>query len=239
MLFGKDESGNDQVYLGEAEEILKRLNQHLIQKDFWNEAIVFVSKDDNLNKAHIKYVENRLYQIAKSMGRYRVDNLSVPTQSAISEPDRAEMEEFIANIRLLVNTLGHKLFEEKRETGIKKKVDVFTIRAAKGTRGADAQGIQSTEGFVVFKGSMAASETVPSTSDQTLKLRQTLFDRGILTKAHDSLEFTEDYIFSSPSTAAAVVMGRPANGTIEWKLSDGTTLKEFEGKTSQPYVHQN
>lgn len=167
MLFGKDESGNDQVYLGEAEEILKRLNQHLTQKDFWNEAIVFVSKDENLNKAHIKYVENRLYQIAKSMERYRIDNACIPTQSAISESDRAEMEEFISNVRLLVNTLGHKLFEEKRETGIKKKSEVFFIKAA---RGADAQGEQSAEGFVVLKGSLAAGSTVNSISESVLKL---------------------------------------------------------------------
>ncbi|MBS1951424.1 MAG: hypothetical protein OJF59_000587 [Cytophagales bacterium] len=230
MLFGKDESGNDQVYIGEAEEILKRLNQHLTQKDFWNEAIVFVSKDENLNKAHIKYMENRLYQIAKDVGRYELDNASTPTQSAISESDRAEMEEFISNLRLLVNTLGHKLFEEKRETGIKKKSDVFIIKAAKGTRGADAQGVQSTEGFVVFKGSKAASETVPSTTEQILKLRQTLIDKGILKKSNENLEFTVDYIFSSPSAAAAIVMGRTANGTIEWKLSDGRTLKDFEAK---------
>lgn len=236
MLFGKDESGNDQVYIGEAEEVLKRLNQHLHERDSWNEAIVFVSKDENLNKAHIKYVENRLYQIAKSMGRYRVGNATTPTQSAISEPDRAEMEEFISNVRLLVNTLGHKLFEEKREVGMKRKPDVFMIKAAKGRREADAQGIQSTEGFVVFKGSIAASETVPSTSDQTNKLRQALLESGILIKLNDSLEFTEDYIFSSPSTAAAVVMGRPANGTIEWKLSNGTTLKEFEEKQVPSHV---
>lgn len=227
MLFGKDESGNDQVYLGEAEEILKRLNQHLTQKDFWNEAIVFVSKDENLNKAHIKYVENRLYQIAKSMERYKIDNASIPTQSAISESDRAEMEEFISNVRLLVNTLGHKLFEEKRETGIKKKSEVFYIKAA---RGADAQGEQSAEGFVVLKGSLAAGSTVNSISESVLKQRQALIDKGTLSPQNDSLTFTEDYIFSSPSAAAMIVLGRPANGLTEWKLSDGKTLKEFEAK---------
>jgi hypothetical protein len=227
MLFGKDESGNDQVYIGEAEEILKRLNQHLTQKDFWNEAIVFVSKDENLNKAHIKYMENRLYQIAKGVGRYEIDNVSTPTQSSISESDRAEMEEFISNIRLLVNTLGHKLFEEKRETGIKKKSEIFFIKAA---RGADAQGEQSAEGFVVLKGSLAAGSTVNSISEPVLKLRQTLIDKGTLKSQNESLAFTEDYIFSSPSAAAMIVMGRPANGLTEWKLENGKTLKEFEAK---------
>ena len=125
LLFGKDEQGKDQVYIGEAESILKRLNQHLTQKDFWNETIVFISKDENLNKAHIKYLENRLHEIAKKANRYTVENSSTPTQSSISESDRAEMEEFIDNIKMLVNTLGHKVFEEKREYKPIQKQEAF------------------------------------------------------------------------------------------------------------------
>ena len=121
LLFGKDEEGKDLVYIGEAESILKRLSQHLNQKDFWNETIVFISKDDNLNKAHIKYIENRLHNIALSAKRYKVENSIIPTQSSISESDRAEMEEFIENIKMLVNTLGHKVFDEKREFKPKQK----------------------------------------------------------------------------------------------------------------------
>jgi len=228
MLFGKDDEGNDKVYIGEAEEILKRLNQHLVQKDFWNEAVVFVSKDENLNKAHIKYMEHRLYQIATMASRYKIDNVTTPAQTAISESDRADMEEFISNIRMLVNTLGHKLFDEKRASGIREKSDVFLIKAAKGTRGADAQGVQSTEGFVVFKGSKAAGETVPSAADHILQRRQSLVDNGILIKSGENLAFAEDCLFSSPSAAASIVMGRSANGMIEWKLLDGRTLKDVE-----------
>ena len=117
LLFGRDEEGKDLVYIGEAESIYKRLTQHLNQKDFWNETIVFISKDNNLNKAHIKYLENRLHDIAQIAKRYKLENSIIPTQSSISESDREEMEEFIENIRMLVNTLGHKVFEEKREIG--------------------------------------------------------------------------------------------------------------------------
>ena len=125
LLFGKDDEDKDQVYIGEAESILKRLNQQLTQKDFWNEAIVFISKDENLNKAHIKYLENRLHDIAKSANRYKVDNSIIPTQSSISESDRAEMEEFIEYIKMLVNTLGHKVFDEKREFKPKQKQETW------------------------------------------------------------------------------------------------------------------
>ena len=225
LLFGKDDEGKDQVYIGEAESILKRLNQQLTQKDFWNEAIVFISKDENLNKAHIKYLENRLHDIAKIANRYKVDNNVIPTQSSISESDRAEMEEFIEYIKMLVNTLGHKVFDEKREVKPKQKQATFFIKAA---RGADGKGEPSSDGFVVFKGSKAAGSLVASTAQSFVTYRQNLIEAGILLDKGEYFEFTEDYIFSSPSTAATIVMGRNANGLVEWKLKSGKSLKEYE-----------
>jgi hypothetical protein len=225
LLFGKDDAGKDQVYIGEAESILKRLNQQLTQKDFWNEAIVFISKDENLNKAHIKYLENRLHDIAKSANRYTVDNSIIPTQSSISESDRAEMEEFIEHIKMLVNTLGHKVFEEKREFKPKQKQETFFIKAA---RGADGQGEPTSDGFVVFKNSKAAATIVNSMTPNFIIYRQKLIDGGVLVDNGEYFEFSDDYIFSSPSTAAVMVMGRNANGLTEWKNKDGKTLKEFE-----------
>jgi hypothetical protein len=225
LLFGKDDDGKDQVYIGEAESILKRLNQQLTQKDFWNEAIIFISKDENLNKAHIKYLENRLHDIAKSANRYKVDNSVIPTQSSISESDRAEMEEFIEYIKMLVNTLGHKVFDEKREFKPKQKQDIFFIKAA---RGADGQGEPTSDGFVVFKASKAAASIVNSMTPNFISLRQKLIAEGIIIDKGEFFEFSDDYIFSSPSTAAVMVMGRNANGLTEWKNKEGKTLKEFE-----------
>ncbi|WP_439505520.1 GIY-YIG nuclease family protein [Sediminibacterium sp.] len=225
LLFGKLEDQTDQVYIGEAESILRRLNQQVTQKEFWNEAIVFISKDENLNKAHIKYLENRLHELAKQANRYKIENAIIPTQSSISESDRAEMEEFIENIKLLVNTLGHKVFDDKREIKSIQKHETFFIKAS---RGADAMGEPTSEGFVVFKGSKASATTVNSISIPFLNLRESLIDKGILQLTEDVLVFTEDYVFSSPSTAAVMVMGRNANGPLEWKLINGKTLKEFE-----------
>ncbi len=227
LLFGKDEEGIDLVYIGEAETSLKRLIQHMTQKDFWHETIVFISKDENLNKAHVKYLENRLHDLAKTAHRYKIINTTIPTQSSISESDKAEMEEYLENIKILVNTFGHKVFEEKREIIIQQKSmqDIFYIKAA---RGANAQGKPTSDGFVVFKGSKAASTTVTSISPSFLKLRQQLIDKNILIPNGETLEFGEDNVFSSPSTAAVMVMGRNANGLEEWKLINGKTLKEYE-----------
>ena len=229
LLFGKNETGKDLVYIGEAEIVLKRLTQHLTQKDFWTEAIIFISKDENLNKAHIKYLENRLYELAKTVNRYQVENNTIPTQSSIAESDRAEMEEFIENIKILINTLGHKVFEEKREikSPQQQAKETFYIKAA---RGADAQGEPTSDGFVVFKGSKVADSTVPSITQNFKRLREELMESGLIIKADGEYKLSEDHVFSSPSTAAVIVMGRNANGLTEWKLKDGTTLKEFESE---------
>jgi len=225
MLLGKNEDGKDLVYIGEAESILKRLNQHLNQKDFWNEAIVFISKDENLNKAHIKYLENRMHNIALTANRYKVENHATPTQSSISESDQAEMEEFLENIKMLVNTLGHKVFDEKRELKQKKMRQIFFIKAA---RGADGQGQPTSEGFVVFKGSKAAGSTVPSMTQNFINFRDKLISENVLHHHNGVLEFTDDYVFSSPSTAASMILGRNANGLTEWKLKNGKSLKDYE-----------
>lgn len=222
LLLGKNADNKDLVYIGEAENVFTRLNQHLSSKDFWNETIVFTSKDENLNKAHIKYLENRLHETATKTNRYLLENGCTPTQSSISESDRAEMEEFLNYIFLLVNTLGHKVFEDKREqsTSTKEK-EILYITA---TRGCEAMGEQTSEGFLILKGSKMADSATPSLSGTLKNLREELVRKGVVFNN----QFTEDFIFSSPSYAAAVVMGRSANGLTEWKTIDGRILKNLE-----------
>lgn len=233
LLLGKDDYATEQAYVGEAENTLKRINQHLNEKDFWNEVIVFISKDENLNKAHIKYLEHRLHDLAVITNRYQLQNSSIPTKSSISESDKAEMEEFLENIKILVNALGHKIFEERREFKTKvKQQDVFLISAP---RGANAQGMPTSEGFVVFKGSRVATSTVASYTPSMIKLRQNLIDTGKIKLSGADLELSEDYIFGSPSTAACIVMGRSANGLTEWRLANGQTLKGYES-SDEPNV---
>ena len=222
LLFGKNEEGNDLVYIGEAENVLVRLNQHLSSKDFWKETIVFISKDENLNKAHIKYLENRLHDLGTKTNRYVIENGCTPTLSSISESDRAEMEEFIENIKLMVNTLGHKVFEDKRELSTSRKdKELLYIRSS---RGCDAIAEQTSEGFLVLQGSKIADSVTPSISKSIKDVRLDLINKSIIV----DYEFKEDYIFSSPSYAATIVMGRSANGLTEWKTIDGRILKSLE-----------
>jgi hypothetical protein len=201
--------------------------QHVSEKEFWNESVVFISKDENLNKAHIKYLESRLYEIATSAGRYEIQNGNTPTRSSISESDQAEMEEFIEYIKILINTMGFKVFEPliKAESITQEPEEFFYV---KGARGADGRGKRTSDGFVVFSGSKVAIDTVPSFPKGFNALRDELIDNEIIVSKGEELVLASNYLFSSPSAAAAVIMGRSVNGLIEWKNAKGKELKSVE-----------
>lgn len=222
ILFGKDEVENNIAYIGEAENIKQRLFQHLNQKEFWNEVIVFVSKDNNLNKAHVKYIEGRLYEIAKDTDRYKLENSAKPTKSSVSEPDQAEMEEFIDNLRLLVNTLGHKIFDSVAKLELNDDEMIFEINRQNRT----AKGKQTSEGFVVLKDSVI-SNSLGAVNSTIKELREKLVIEGVIVEEDNQAFVTKDYVFSSPSLAATIVLGISANGRKEWKYN-GKSLKDLE-----------
>lgn len=225
LLFGKSDNDFDKgvIYIGEAENIYTRITQHLSEKDFWNEVLIFISKDENLNKAHIKYLENKFYKLAKEVNRYEIKNSQIPTLPSISESDQAEMEEFLENSKMLVNIFGYKVFENLRQKDKSNKKDLLKLYI-KSSREADAVGEQTTDGFVVFKNSKISTSTVNSFPKSFNNLRNKLIKEKIIIEN----TFTKDYLFSSPSTAAAIVMGKSANGLVEWKTKLGESLKSIE-----------
>ncbi len=221
FLFGYDEN-NDKpsIYIGEAENIIKRLKQHLDTKDFWNEVILFISKDTNLNKAHIKYLEYKFYSIAKNSRRYHIENSNIPTKSSISESEQAELEEFIYNAKILVNALGHKVFENYSNTETDSSNDVFYISVGTGK----AIGKPTSDGFVLLKGSDIHQNSAESISDGIKK-------KVIASRKNGEIQdniLTVDKLFSSSSAAAQFAVGYSISGPGQWKNKNGTTLKSYE-----------
>lgn len=97
---------DNRVYIGESENVIKRLSEHDRNKDFWNELVIFTSKDENLTKSHIKYLESRLVGLALSAARYQIENANSPTESTLPRADRDAMEEFIHNLKLYLEPLA-------------------------------------------------------------------------------------------------------------------------------------
>lgn len=224
FLFGKDEDNKDTVYVGEAEKMLVRLKQHLKDHNYWNDCVVVISKDNILNKAHVKYLENKFYTLAVDAKRSSIINNTVPTCSSISEFDESMLSEFIENARLLVNTLGYKVFD-KIDTSVVEKENSDTIFHIAAARGADAKGLLVPDGFMVIKGSKIAKDTVPSMASNLVNLRNIMLEKNII---NQEFVFVTDYIFTSPSLAAAIVMGRNANGRTEWKNINNKSIKDIE-----------
>jgi len=221
------DTGKERVYIGEAEVVKRRLKSHT-EKDFWRSVVFFVSKDENLTKAHIQYLEGRLIDKASSADRYELDN-SNASGSHLPESEAADMEIFLAKIEQLMPVLGYDFLKRvapRRRGG--RKLDLLVCKI----KGVEARGRPTEGGFAVFKGSEAVLEERPSTSKYpyAANLRKQLADEGVLVEQDRKLVFAKDYEFSSPSAAAAVVHGGQANGLISWKNPSGHTLKEIEEK---------
>jgi len=219
-----EESGLPRVYVGEGDPIKPRLDQHAGKKDFWTAGIAFTSKDENLNKAHVQYIESRLISLAAAAKRCVLDNGNVPALPSLSEADAAETEGFLAEMLLCFPLLGVNVFTAAAAVQKKDKGKLLFITS----KGVKAQGMETPEGFVVMAGSGAVQEVAPSCHDYMKQLRVALLSNGVLKVAGDHLVFAQDYVFASPSTAAGVVRGLATNGRNDWKTQDGKTLKQLQ-----------
>lgn len=228
FLFCKEDDSSDSVYIGEAENVKERLMQHLREyqsekeKYYWNTAVVFVGRD--LNKALIRYLENRFVEIARSSNRYTVLTKNTYRNTVMKESQLAVMEEFIDNVKVLINALGYKVLEPfSQADSPESKMDDETLSLSTGS--ASAYGKVTTEGFVVFAGARVNEKTsAKSLSAGAQKMRQKFFESGKI----ENLVTAVDILFSSPSAAADFILGYSVSGPQTWKTKDGRTLKDIE-----------
>lgn len=217
-----EELGLPRVYIGEGDPIRPRLDQHSAKKDFWTSCIAFISKDENLNKVHVQYLEARLIALAVEAKRCVLDNGNVPVLPSLSEADAADAEGFLAEMLLCFPVLGLGVFSAG--TAAPASGRSLYLRA----KGVKAEGRETAEGFVVRTGSGVVKDEVQSCPNVTSQLRSALVGNGVLKASGDGYLFTQDYVFASPSSAAAVVLGRSANGRVEWKTKNGATLRQLQ-----------
>ena len=194
FLFGRDQIDPEIniAYIGEAEEVYKRVAQHQ-DKDFWSEVVIFISKDENLNKAHVKFLEYAIYDAAFATKRCMLANANTPNCPALSEAEQAVIEEFLENLKVLVGTMGYKLFEPLTKPH-PKSADLYYISAA---RGAKAKALVTTEGIMVLEGSEIATSCVPSTAPSTIALRNKFLEQAVIVSDGEKLRFSKDYLLQA------------------------------------------
>jgi len=237
FLFGtSDETGENVVYIGQAgvrkngEGILYRLQEHKRNpdKDYWTEAVVFTTSNNSFGPTEISFLEHRFANMADAAKRYTIKNVNDPVAGNVTEEKESELEEFLDYAKIVMGVLGHRVFEP-----LSQQITASTATDAESTElaqtfqinrsGATATARVTSEGLVVLAGSTIRKDLVPSCTNNVKLAREknenNIDENGVTQK---------DILFKTPSGASSFVLGASTNGNVEWKTSDGTTLKDVE-----------
>lgn len=236
FLFGKsDDEVEDLVYIGQAKErkngegLLYRLQEHIRNPDkyYWNEAVVFTNNDNSLGSTEICYLENKFCKIAKDAKRYKVKNANDPNPGNVTEAKESELEEFIEYAKLIMATVGHKVFIPKAENVSDTEEQLFYV-GKKSDKENKAIGKRTSEGFLVLAGSYIN----PDISDSLITGYKNLRTKyASLIQSNNILK--EDILFTSPSGASSFALGRTSDGRTDWKTESGESLKEVEAEEAK------
>mgnify|MGYP005754956589 FL=1 len=220
ILLGNEDDLAPNAYIGETENFCERVKDHDSNKDFWERALVFIAKDNALTKADVQYLEYLAIRVAGKAKRYSlISNEQTPKAPNLPEHQKDSAEEFFEDVKLLASFSGCPIFEVVEP----KNRPLFHLK----NRGANAKGFYSEAGFTVLKDSILAEGMVPSFM---LKEKRKKFIANFTIQSPEGIVLHSDYTFSSPSTAAGIVVGRNCNGWSIWKDDQGKTLDEIHRK---------
>jgi predicted GIY-YIG superfamily endonuclease len=230
FLFGEAEDGAEpKVYIGQTGDLRARLAKHNKEKEFWERALVLISRTNSLTQTHALFLEWCCLQAARKAGRYRDENGNSGSKPHTPAPLEADCWEIYATGHSLLATLGYPIFDPvAKPASVTSPDEFFYCKAA----GASGRGMYTEEGFVVLKGSVGRKENVPSIIGTAgARLRDRLLESGTMRALGKTVIFERDHLFKSPSMAALALLGRTANGWLEWKTLDGRTLNAIKRQT--------
>lgn len=221
------EDGSEQrVYVGQTGDLRARLSAHNKERDFWERALVLISRTNSLTQTHGLFLEWYCLRAITTAARFACENGNAGTEPHTPAPLEADCLEVFETGRILLATLGYSIFDPVRKSTTRAESDEIFLCTASGANG---RGVYTPEGFVILKGSTGRKENVPSirgTGDEQLRIR--LLESGVMREAGETVVFEKDHLFRTPSGAGVALLGRTANGWIEWKTKDGKTLKEVK-----------
>lgn len=217
------------VYIGQTGDLRARLTTHNKEKEFWQRALVLISRTNSLTQTHALFLEWHSLQTARNAGRYEDENGNNGSKPHTPAPLEADCYEIFETGQVLLSTLGYPIFEPVAQVGpTPENEEVFLCMAT----GVDGRGLYTKEGFVVLKGSVGLRRNVPSiqgTADE--RFRKKLVGSQVMREEGDAVVFEKDHLFGSPSMAAVALLGRTANGWMEWKDANGVTLDILKRQT--------
>ena len=239
FLFGRDEDKQkDVTYIGQAttrkngEGVLLRIQEHTrdIHADYFNDVIILTTQNNSFGPTEISYLENKFTQLAKEAGRYIVKNSNNPNPGNVTEEKESELDEIVENTLMIIGTLGYRVFVPMTKKVSQDLTDNHSTylylkrKTKKSNKVIEATCERTTEGFVVLEGSQVEIKDSPYLPASLKEMRQNLIASRVI---QDGV-LKEKQLFSSPSYAAAFLLGMQTNGRTDWKNRDGRTLKELE-----------
>ncbi len=225
FLFGEEDGAEPRVYIGQSGDLRSRLTKHNKQKEFWQRALVLISRTNSLTQTHGLFLEWHCLQEAKKAGRYSDENGNGGGKPHTPAPLAADCLEIFDTGRTLLATLGFPLFEPLGAApASSSEEDVFYCKVT----GINGRGRYTPEGFVVLKGSRGKKANVPTLKEANRRTRQRLVVSGVMREEGEEVVFVKNHVFGSPSSAAMALLGRTSNGWIEWKTAEGNTLDEMK-----------
>ena len=239
FLFGRDEDKQkDVTYIGQAttrkngEGVLLRIQEHTrdTHADYFNDVIILTTQNNSFGPTEISYLENKFTQLAKEAGRYIVKNGNDPNPGNVTEEKESELDEIVENTLMIIGTLGYRVFVPMTKKVSQDLTDNHSTylylkrKTKKSNKVIEATCERTTEGFVVLDGSQVEIKDSPYLPASLKEMRQNLIASRVI---QDGV-LREKQLFSSPSYAAAFLLGMQTNGRTDWKDQDGRTLKELE-----------
>ncbi len=226
FLVGQSVDGVEpRVYIGQTGDVRASLVSHNQKKEFWEKALVLISRTNSLTQTHALFLEWHCLQAARKAGRYADENGNSGTRPHTPAPMEADCLEIFETGRMLLSTLGYPVFDPVgRVTPEAADDEVFYCTAG----GVEGRGLYTPEGFVVLKGSRGKRDNSPGFTETKQRFRQRLFEGGVMRVEGDEVVFEKDHLFGSPSMAAAALLGRTSNGWKEWRSKAGVTLDELK-----------
>ncbi len=242
LLLGDDEEalGGVRCYIGRTEDFNNRFRDHSAKKEFWDRVVLITSKDDSFTEGHWGYLEWRLVELARQAARVTLTNGNEPRGRKLSEAQISDMEAFLAQLQMVLPVLGVNAIRVRKAAPAPSSASadspVFTLTNIKFKVEARAQ--QIGDEFTMLKGSRVvatwagtgkAESTKRSYASYRAQHQKLLADGSIEVRGGVGI-LTRDVPFGSPSTAAAVALGRSSNGRLEWKATDGTSYGDWENR---------
>ncbi|GAA4034798.1 GIY-YIG nuclease family protein [Arthrobacter methylotrophus] len=229
FLFGSSPAGQPACYIGQSGAVGDRLKTHSEKKEFWDHALVAVSLTNAWTNTHTGFMEWTAIKKATEAGRYDLDNDNYASNPHTPAPLESDCREYLETISVLLTTLGYPVLEpvkeirmgDSRSNGV---AETLVFREG----GTEARAKPTTEGLLVLAGSVGKATHRPSLSASLVRRRQDLVEQGVVEIRGNEYVFVKDQLFSSPSTAGAVVVGGNVNGRITWKTPAGKTFQQLE-----------